>query len=108
MDRLSELSGELQRQVEERLKSEASRILAYITDGKYTQLHIEEGMHLSLFKEGKRISLGQLSRGTVEQVYFALRMAANTVLHEEEYPVILDDTFAYYDDKRKKKVLFSR
>lgn len=105
MDRLSELSGELQRQVEERLKSEASRILAYITDGKYTQLHIEEGMHLSLFKEGKRISLGQLSRGTVEQVYFALRMAANTVLHEEEYPVILDDTFAYYDDIRLKKVL---
>ena len=32
MDRLSELSGELQRQVEERLKSEASRILAYMFD----------------------------------------------------------------------------
>ena len=105
MERLNELSGELKRQLEERLKGEASQILAYITEGKYTQLLIEDGMHLSILKEGKRISLEQLSRGTVEQVYFALRMAASKVLHEEEYPVILDDTFVYYDDMRLKKVL---
>lgn len=105
MERLNELSGELQRQLEERLKGEASAILSYITEGKYTHLLIEDGMHLSLLREGRRISLEQLSRGTVEQAYFALRMAASGVLHEEEYPVILDDTFAYYDDARLKKVL---
>lgn len=105
MERLNELSKELQRQLEERLKGEASQILSYITEGKYTQLMIEEGMHLSVLKEGRRICLEQLSRGTVEQAYFALRMAASNVLQEEEYPVILDDTFAYYDDMRLKNVL---
>ena len=105
MERLNELSGELRRQLEERLKGEASRILSHITEGKYTQLLIDDGMQMSLLKDGRRISLGQLSRGTVEQAYFALRMAACNVLHEEEYPVILDDTFAYYDDVRLKNVL---
>ena len=105
MERLNELSGEMQRQLEERLKGEASQILSYITQEKYTQLIIEDNMHLSVLKEGRRIPLTQLSRGTVEQVYFAVRMAANTVLHEEEYPIILDDTFAYYDDIRLKRVL---
>ena len=105
MERLDELSGELQRQLEDRLKEEVSRILAYITEGKYTRLLIEEGLHLSVLKEGRRIPLEQLSRGTVEQIYFALRMAAVGVLYEEEYPVILDDTFVYYDDVRLKNVL---
>lgn len=105
MERLDELSGELQRQLEDRLKEEVSRILAYITEGKYTRLLIEEGLHLSVLKEGRRIPLERLSRGTVEQIYFALRMAAVGVLYEEEYPVILDDTFVYYDDVRLKNVL---
>ena len=47
----------------------------------------------------------QVSRGTIEQIYFALRMAAAEVLYEEEYPVILDDTFAYYDDARMEMTL---
>ena len=55
---------------------------------------------MSVMKEGRRIPMEQLSRGTVEQIYFALRMAASHVLHEEEYPVILDDTFVHYDDVR--------
>lgn len=99
-DRLNELSGELQRQLENRLNGAASGILAEITEGRYTRLLIEEKLHMSVFKEGRRIPLEQLSRGTVEQIYFALRMAASDVLREEEYPVILDDTFAYYDDVR--------
>ena len=47
----------------------------------------------------------RLSRGTVEQVYLALRMAAAQVFQEEEMPVLLDDTFAYYDDARRKSTL---
>lgn len=105
MDRFGELSRELQRQLEERLNGAASEILASVTDGKYTKLVIEEKLHMSVLKEGRRIPLKQLSRGTVEQIYFALRMAAGEVLHEEEYPVILDDTFVYYDDVRLKNTL---
>ena len=49
----------------------------------------------------------QASRGTIEQIYFSLRMTASKVLQEEENPVILDDTFVYYDDERLKPVSYT-
>ena len=48
---------------------------------------------------------GRLSRGTVEQIYFCIRMAAAETLSDEPVPVILDDVFVFYDDKRLKSVL---
>lgn len=104
-DKLNELSGELQKQLEDRLNGKASEILGCITDRKYTRLLIEDGLRMSVMSEGRKISLEKLSRGTVEQIYFALRMAASHVLHEEEYPVILDDTFVHYDDIRLANTL---
>lgn len=100
MDQLNELSGNLQKDLENRLNSDASEILRQITNGKYSRLIVVEGLHMSAFGLGRKIPMEQLSRGTVEQIYFAFRMAAGRLLHEEEYPVVLDDTFVYYDDVR--------
>ena len=58
-----------------------------------------------LVKEGKRIAMEQVSQGTAEQIWFALRMAAAGILQEEEMPVILDDAFGNYDDERLKSTL---
>lgn len=104
-DKLNELSASLQKQLEQKLNGRMAEILTALTNGRYTKIMIEEGFHISVLKEGRRIPAEQLSRGTVEQVYFALRMAASEMLYEEEYPVILDDTFAYYDDARLKNTL---
>ncbi len=104
-DKLNELSASLQKQLEQKLNGRMAEILTALTNGRYTKIMIEEGFHISVLKEGRRIPAEQLSRGTVEQVYFALRMAASEMLYEEEYPVILDDTFAYYDDVRLKNTL---
>lgn len=100
MDKLNELSGELQKELGNQLNEAASAILQQITDGRYTRLIVEEELRMSVLKDGRKIPMGQLSRGTVEQIYFALRMAAGDLLYGEEYPVVLDDTFAYYDDVR--------
>lgn len=51
------------------------------------------------------MEMEQVSQGTLEQIYFALRMAASELLYAEQYPVILDDTFAFYDDVRLEQVL---
>ena len=51
------------------------------------------------------ISLNQVSRGTLEQIYFALRITAAEILYQEEYPIILDDTFAFYDEERLRNTL---
>ena len=52
-----------------------------------------------------RISVDRLSEGTLEQIYFSIRMAASEMLLEEPMPVILDDAFAFYDDKRLESVI---
>ena len=87
------------------LNEKASKILAKVTDGKYTRLLIEDSLKLILLSEGRRIPAERVSRGTVEQVYFALRMAALEILYGEEVPVSLDDAFGCYDEKRLKYTL---
>ena len=82
-----------------------SEIICELTSGKYSRLVIEDGLTLSLLSGGRKIPIEQVSRGTIEQIYFALRMAAGEYLYQEEYPVILDDTFVCYDDVRLEQAL---
>lgn len=103
--RLAELSGDIQREIGQELNAKASEVLCAITNGKYTRMSVDENLQMQLVSEGRRVGIERLSRGTAEQVYFALRMAASEVLFQEEYPVILDDTFAYYDDERLEGAL---
>ncbi|MEG2305356.1 MAG: AAA family ATPase [Lachnospiraceae bacterium] len=105
IDELLKLSGEIQKELSQDLNNKTSEILSFLTKGKYTQVLIDEELHMHLFTKEHRISIEQVSRGTIEQIYFALRMAASELLYKEEYPVILDDTFVFYDDKRLEKVL---
>ena len=105
MERLIRLSGELQEGLSDKLNSRVSQILCSITGGKYTKVRVDEELQIFLLSDGKRINIDQVSRGTIEQIYFALRMAAVEMLFEDEYPVILDDTFVYYDEVRLKETL---
>lgn len=104
-DKIHELSAELQKQMKQKMNDLLSEIICQLTGGKYTRLVIGEGLKMSLVKEQRRIPIERLSRGTAEQVYLALRMASAKVFQEEELPVLLDDTFAYYDDARLKNAL---
>ncbi|SHK19675.1 ATP-binding protein [Hespellia stercorisuis] len=87
------------------LNDKASAVIAAITEEKYTKLYIDEKLNMFLLTQEKRIPIEQVSRGTIEQVYFALRMAAAEILYGEEFPVILDDTFVFYDENRLKTTL---
>lgn len=103
--RMTELSDKIQTELGRDLDEKVSEILAEITDKKYERVLIDEELHMHLYSQGRKIPVEQVSRGTLEQVYFALRMASAAVLYEEEYPVVLDDTFVFYDDKRLEKTL---
>lgn len=110
--RMNELSEVFRKRLEQRLNEEASKIVCQITGGAYTKIRVEEGLHMVLLKEGdetspglRRIPMEQVSCGTVEQICFALRMAAAGILQEEEQPVILDDAFGNYDEERLKHTL---
>lgn len=105
IQKIEELSARMQKQMAEQVNGRVSEIIKSITGGKYTRLVIEDQLKISLISEGRKIELTQVSRGTLEQIYFALRMTVAELFYNEELPVILDDTFAYYDDIRLANTL---
>lgn len=105
IDKLQELSMEMQIKLEFELNQKASEIISFITEGQYTRILVEDNLEMSLISGSRKIPVEQVSRGTIEQTWFSLRMAASELLQEEQYPVILDDTFVFYDDRRLKRTL---
>ena len=105
METLSDISGNIRKKIGRRLQSRMEDILSEITNGKYSRILIDEDMKMTLYEWNHPVSLYQLSRGTVEQVYFALRMAVGDILCEEKMPVLLDDVFAMYDEERLQETL---
>jgi len=93
------------------LLDRAGRILERITAGRYLALRADEtptGRTLQVVRaDGDRVSPTELSEGTGDQVFFALRMAAVTELHEQRraaslpaLPLVLDDVLMAFDDAR--------
>lgn len=98
---ITETVKDMQVYVGKQLKMRTSEILSELTEGKYTSVELDENFQPGVHSSERYIPLEQLSRGTMEQVYFSLRMAAGEILcQEEELPVILDDVFAMYDEER--------
>ncbi len=105
-DTLTEVSTELYRSYAKKLNSRVSEILSEITGGKYTGISLNENFEVCIRTPQKLLSVWQISRGSMEQIYFALRMAcAELMMPEEKLPVILDDAFLTYDDTRLKRAL---
>lgn len=106
MKTIEKLSGNIHNHVGEGLKRRTSEILSEITGGRYREVLMDEGFHMTVNTPERTVPLASLSRGTMEQIYFALRMAAGEVLcGEERFPVILDDVFGMYDEERLASVL---
>jgi exonuclease SbcC len=50
-------------------------------------------------------SVKGFSKGTIDQVYLAMRFGINKVVSENTNPFILDDAFVNYDGQRLKQVI---
>lgn len=106
MDTIEALSGNIHNQVGICLKDRTSQILCEITGGKYKEVLMDKNFHMTVNTNDRTVALERLSRGTMEQIYFALRMAAGELLcGSEPFPVILDDVFGMYDEDRLAAVL---
>lgn len=99
-DKINELSAQLQKQLTAKMNTVLSEIISQITGGKYTRLMMDKKLELCVLCKDRRAPLESLSRGTIEQLYLTLRMASAGIFQEEEMPIVLDDTFVYYDDER--------
>ena len=102
LQKAARVTGEV---MERRVGRKASEIFAAVTGGKYRSVEIGGHKGIAVWDGARHIPAERLSRGTIEQIYFSVRMAAAETLSEEPVPVILDDVFAFYDDKRLESVL---
>lgn len=93
------------------LAARASAFLERITGGAYRELMVSRDLTLSVrIPQINRINENPervLSKGTVDQVYLAIRLAFVQCISEtgETLPMILDDPFANYDDARLARAL---
>jgi exonuclease SbcC len=105
---MTESFQEMQRSFGPPLNYKVGQILQGITKGKYRDVKIDEGYQVTIRDEkaGDKVA-DYFSNGTLDQVYFALRLgiAELTYNGEVKFPLILDDTFVQYDDQRLAAVL---
>ena len=89
------------------LNKEASQYITGITGGIYDSMSIDENLNVFLNTRAKLVPLENVSSGTMDQVYLALRLAAAKLLQGSGsgFPLIFDDSFTQYDDERLKTAL---
>lgn len=106
IDRICELSSGIYQESGGKLNETASRILSEITGGRYSRIVMNDLSEVRIHTPDRVLGLHQVSGGTMQQIYFALRMAAGELLSGgRTLPVVLDETFAMYDDARLEAVL---
>lgn len=97
---------EVKKKVTPEFTKKLSNVMSKISNGKYTNIKLDEKEGLIVEVEnGNYIPVGLLSIGTIDQLYLSLRLGAAAQISNENLPIILDEAFAYYDTERLKNIL---
>lgn len=104
---LEEAYAKTRRSFSGKLQNRALEIFAGITKGQYSGIDISKNFDILVTKQDdiSARSIDFLSKGSLDQAYFAVRLALAELLGKENggLPVILDDIFSQYDDVRVTK-----
>lgn len=98
------------------LLDHAGRLLEELTEGRWVALRAEDdgaSRKLQVIRaDNTPCDPSQLSEGTADQVFFALRLAAVAELHDERMragevalPLVLDDVLMAFDEERVRRAL---
>lgn len=104
---MTELSSTIRDSFGLYLNQAASDMIGEITGGAYDSMSVDENLDLFLNTRTKLVPVSQVSSGTIDQVYLALRLAAARLIQKghDQMPLIFDDSFVQYDDDRLKTSL---
>lgn len=103
---IEKISEEYYLEMSDELNGEISKWISLLTKGTYDSARLDKDGKLWILAEEREVPPESLSRGTLEQIYLALRLAVGSVLmQEEDMPIFLDEAFAMYDDVRLAETL---
>lgn len=109
-DVLQQATEEVHRDFAPRLAQSLGQTLSQITQGRYGAAFVDPKdltIRLQVPETGGIVESGQLSMGTQEQAYLLLRIELARMLsaRRETLPLLLDDPFVNFDDRRLQRIL---
>ncbi len=85
---------------------QAEQYFALLTDHRYSQIDLTAGGIKVVRKDQEVFLVEELSQGTAEQLYIALRLGFVTVMSDQaNFPIIIDDGFVNFDNVRRQRML---
>ena len=106
METLQQANAQLQQRFSPQLNRAAGALLKRLTGGKYHALSLDKELEASASGERDVLphSALYLSKGTVDQIYLAVRLAVCDLCLPDA-PLVLDEALAAFDDVRAKRAL---
>ena len=106
MQNLTQAYEEMKTTITPKFTQSLSSSISKITKNKYNKVTINnENAMIIENDKGEYIEADKLSTGTIDQLYFSLRLSMIDDLTKEKLPVMLDETFAYFDNNRLEQAL---
>lgn len=101
IESLKEAYEEMKTTITPKFTKELSESITKISNGTYSKVTINDEKGMIVENEnGEYIDINRLSIGTIDELYLGLRLSMIDELSEENMPILLDETFAYFDTKR--------
>ncbi len=106
IEQIMKLSLAIHESFGKQINRDLSKVVKQLTNGNYSKVYVDAKMNISVEYDHKKVPIHKLSTGTIHQIYFALRMVfARHLFPNSKLPLILDETFVYYDNDRLEEVL---
>ena len=106
LDVLDIAYNKMKEEITPKFTQKLSKTIDKISNGKYKNVRINTlGEIIVEDKNGEYINADNLSLGTIDQLYLSLRLASIEEITKKKMPIILDESFAYYDNERLENIL---
>ena len=106
LDVLELAYSKMKEEITPKFTEKLSKTIDKISNGKYKNVRINTlGEIIVEDQNGEYINAENLSMGTIDQLYLSLRLACVEEITKETMPIILDESFAYYDNERLENIL---
>ena len=88
-----------------KMLEDAKKYFELLTGGKYIDIQLDKKLKVKR-SDGKKLDVEYLSRGTSEQLYFALKLAfVEQVADKIALPILIDDAFVNFDAQRTNYIV---
>lgn len=105
-ENIEQAYSEMKNNISPKFTERLSETIKKISNGKYSKVRLSDEYGLIVENEkGDYVPVVALSIGTIDQLYLSLRLATVDDISTEKLPIILDEPFAYFDDKRLENVI---